>query len=132
MKEEWWDVARNLALLLLPLLATLLWNQNTFDWDLSVQVWDKICPVLPYEADMKWFSSAHGWSLHLTKEHRCHDLAKWLSHYLYFFLFLFGLTIQGRSAGKCHMSMSHVTLTYWWHHMMKSHNRVWESSAQTI
>jgi len=39
-----------------------------------------------------------------------YDLAKWLSHYLYFFsfLFIFGLTIQGRSAGKyhiiCHMS----------------------------
>ena len=32
----------------------------------------------------------------------CHDLAKWLSYYLYFFsfLFLFGLTIQERKCGK--------------------------------
>ena len=28
-------------------------------WDLSIQVWDKICPVPSYKADMKQFSSAH-------------------------------------------------------------------------
>jgi len=40
----------------------------------------------------------------------CHDLAKWLSHYLYsFFSFSFGLTIQGRSIGKCHITVSHIT-----------------------
>jgi len=39
-----------------------------------------------------------------------HDLAKQLSYYFillsfsFSFLFLFGLIIQGRSAGKCHMS----------------------------
>jgi len=35
----------------------------------------------------------------------CYDLAKWLSHYLYFFffLFLFGLTIQESNMGKYHM-----------------------------
>ena len=32
----------------------------------------------------------------------CHDLAKWLCHYLYFFSFEF--TTQGRSAGKCYMT----------------------------
>jgi len=43
----------------------------------------------------------------------CHNLAKWLSYYfiLLFFLFLFGLTIQGRSVGKCHMIMLHITVT---------------------
>ena len=41
-----------------------------------------------------------------------------LSHYLYFFSFLFlvGLTTQGRSVGKCHMT--NVTVS---HHMMESH-----------
>jgi len=28
-------------------------------WDLFVQVWDKICSVPSYKADMKQFSSAH-------------------------------------------------------------------------
>jgi len=39
----------------------------------------------------------------------CHDLSKQLSHYLYFFsfYFIFGLTTQGRSVGKCHISQSH-------------------------
>ena len=36
---------------------------------------------------------------------RCHDLAKQLSHYLYFFSFL-GLTTTKWSAGKCHGSQS--------------------------
>jgi len=42
----------------------------------------------------------------------CHDLAKWLSHYLYFFSFLFfffsfGLTTTRWSMGKYHMTLSH-------------------------
>jgi len=39
-------------------------------------------------------------------------LAKWLSHYfiLLSFLFLFGLTIQGRSTEKYHMTMLQVTV----------------------
>ena len=47
----------------------------------------------------------------------CHDLARWLSHYLYFFSFLFLLSwthyIEG-SVGKCHI----VTVSYY----MTSHN----------
>ena len=51
----------------------------------------------------------------------CHDLAKWLSHYLYFFSFLFlflliGLTTTRWSAGK-----SHVTLSQCHNGMMDSH-----------
>jgi len=41
---------------------------------------------------------------------RCHDLAKWLSHYLYFFSFLFfffffGLTTTRWSVGKYHVTL---------------------------
>ena len=39
-----------------------------------------------------------------------HDLVKQLSYYLYFFFFSFGLTTQGRSVGKCHMTKPHVTV----------------------
>ena len=52
--------------------------------------------------------------------HQCHDLAKWLSYYLYFFSFPFLLSwtyyTEG-SAGKCHITS--VTQS---HHMM-SHDR---------
>ena len=46
----------------------------------------------------------------LVRPRGCHDLAKQLSHYLYFFsflfffLFLFGFTTQGGSIEKCHMT----------------------------
>ena len=49
-----------------------------------------------------------------------------LSHYLYFFSFLFlvGLTTQGRSVGKCHMT----NVTYHCHtsgrHSVTSHDGV--------
>jgi len=39
-----------------------------------------------------------------------HDFIKQLSYYLYFFFFSFGLTTQGRSMGKCHMTKPHVTV----------------------
>ena len=58
----------------------------------------------------------HGWPILQTlrkslgwenlRERWCYDLAKWLSHYLYF-SFSFELTTQERSAGKCH-SHSHM------------------------
>ena len=35
-----------------------------------------------------------------------HDLANWLSHYLYFFSFLFLFTTTRQSAGKYHMTLS--------------------------
>ena len=55
------------------------------------------------------------WSLYLahfdfTLVHcPCHDLAKWLSYYLYFFSFLFLFSfhldlLQGRSMGKCYIT----------------------------
>jgi len=42
----------------------------------------------------------------------CHDLTKRLSHYLYFFSFLFfsGLTTQGWSTRKYHMTRSHGSM----------------------
>ena len=58
----------------------------------------------------------------VVQEQDCHDLAKWLSHYLYFFsfLFLFRLTTQERSVGKCHITMSCVTsmMSHEWSHMI--------------
>ena len=47
----------------------------------------------------------------------CHDLAKWLSYYLYFFSFLFlvGLTIQEKSTEKYYMTnvtYQDVTVSY--------------------
>jgi len=55
---------------------------------------------------------------HSCQSHR--DLAKQLSHYLYFFSFYFLLDLlhkeEGRSAGKCHITS--VTVS---HHMIKSH-----------
>jgi len=45
----------------------------------------------------------------------CHDLAKWLSHY--FFSFLYGLIIQERSIGKCHMTRCHRS-----YHVTPSHD----------
>ena len=56
----------------------------------------------------------------------CHDLAKWLSHYLYFFSLLFfsGLTIQGWSARKYHMTKHHRVTG---HSQVMSHDQVtWE------
>jgi len=54
----------------------------------------------------------------------CHNLAKQLSHYLLYFTFSFGLTTQGRSMGKCHMT----NVTHHSHmsgcHKVTSHNRV--------
>jgi len=43
----------------------------------------------------------------------CYDLVKQLSHYLYFFSFhfSFGLTIQGRSIGKCISTFLSLTTT---------------------
>jgi len=59
---------------------------------------------------------------------RCHDLAKQLKSlfiFLFFsFLFLVGLTTQGRSVGKCHMT----NVTYHCHtsgrHSVTSHDGV--------
>jgi len=50
----------------------------------------------------------------------CHDLAKWLSHYLYFFsfLFLFGLTTQERKRGE----VSYDNIIY--HNYMSEYHRV--------
>ena len=62
-----------------------------------------------YNAVMHWTSK---------DSNGCHDLAKWLSHYLYFLFFSFLLSwtyyIEG-SAGKCHITSgtSHKS-----HHMM--------------
>ena len=77
----------------------------------------------------------------MVPEPKCHDLAKWLSHYLYLLYFSFLLDLLHRkecrkvSHHKCHkchksqdrMSQGHVT---WCH--MTSHMRVWENSAQTM
>ena len=60
---------------------------------------------------------------------KCHDLVKWLSHYLYFFSFLFfylGLTTQRKvwesvmsqvSHGHGHMTGSHSVTSHWCHMM---------------
>ena len=45
------------------------------------------------------------------KEGWCYDLATQLSHYSFSFLFLYGLTIQGKSVGKYHGVMSHDGVT---------------------
>ena len=58
---------------------------------------------------LKWYAWVHNW---VSRKHLwCHDLAKWLSHYLYFFSFLFfsfliGLTTTRWSAGKYHVTLS--------------------------
>ena len=44
----------------------------------------------------------------------CHELAKQLSYYLYLYSFSFGLTTQGGSVGKCHIT----SVTY---HMLGNH-----------
>ena len=49
---------------------------------------------------------------------QCHDLAKWLSHYLYLLYFSFGLTTQG---GMWESVMSQVSQS---HEMGKSHGHV--------
>jgi len=41
----------------------------------------------------------------------CYDLATQLSHYSFSFLFLYGLTAQGKSVGKYHGVMSHDGVT---------------------
>jgi len=42
-----------------------------------------------------------------TEDHPlCHDLANWLSHYLYFFSFLFLFTTTRWSTGKYHVTLS--------------------------
>jgi len=46
-----------------------------------------------------------------------HDLAKWLSYYLYFFSFSFGLTTW---EGVWEIIMSQVSHSY--NHMIRSHN----------
>ena len=56
-------------------------------------------------------------SLHDNEQYccyECYDLAKWLSHYLYFFFFYLGLTTQKRVWESI---MSHVTGSYsiTWH-----------------
>ena len=66
----------------------------------------------------------------------CHNLAKWPSHYLYFFSFSFGLTTLKKcgkvSCHKCHI----VTVTWMGCHNIMSYNQViwevWENSAQTM
>ena len=67
---------------------------------------------------------------------RCHDLAKWLSHYLYFFSFLFLLSwtyyTEG-SVGKCHITS--VTVT--WQevtasHYMISHNGSYDRYGKVV
>ena len=64
----------------------------------------------------------------LDQKVECHDLAKQLSHYLYFFsfsfsfLFSFGLTTRKEcgqvSYDKCHISWSYVRMSQGSHHMM--------------
>ena len=41
----------------------------------------------------------------------CHDLANWLSHYLYFFSFLFFSYLQLQECGK--VSRDFVTMSQW-------------------
>ena len=57
-----------------------------------------------------------------TKEKECHDLAKRLSHYLYFFSFLFfffffGLTTTRWSVGKYHVTLSQCHIGDGWSRM---------------
>ena len=58
------------------------------------------------------------------KSARCHDLAKQLSYYLFFFSFL-DLLHKNRARKKYHMTKCHrvtgLQVTVKWHHMTKSH-----------
>jgi len=73
--------------------------------------------------------------------YNCHDLAKWLSHYLYFFSFLFLLSwtyyTEG-SAGKCHVtSVIGKKVTVTWQevtmlHHITSHDRSHDRCGETV
>jgi len=72
--------------------------------------------------------ASHNQSEEYDNEDRCHDLAKWLSHYLYFFSFLFLfllITTTRQSAGKSYVTLSqcHNGVTdghRWSHHESQS------------
>jgi len=53
-----------------------------------------------------WMSTTSRCSNPQQSQRECHDLAKWLSHYLYFFSFLIGLTTTRWSVGKYHVTLS--------------------------
>jgi len=60
---------------------------------------------------------------------KCHDLAKQLSYYLYFFSFLFFWTYYiGESAGKCHV----ISVIYSWSHDRKSHDGSHDEYGKTV
>ena len=74
-----------------------------------------------------------GWYPLLAKKgETCHDLAKWLSHYLFFFFFFFffsfrGLTTTKWSAGRYHVTLSqcHNWCDRWSCHRSQSQGVTW-------
>jgi len=65
-------------------------------------------------------SFPHFWTV--NPQPQCHDLAKWLSHYLYFFSFLFLLDLLHKE-GVWESVICHRTdVTVWCHTRMKSHD----------
>jgi len=68
----------------------------------SIEPYDKLVEADPcwHKVDNLYFSSCP------PELHFCHDLANWLSHYLYFFSFLFLFTTTRWSTGKYHMTLS--------------------------
>ena len=93
---------------------------------------------LPYP-DLGWLQLAF---LYLVLSSKCHNLAKQLKS-LFTFLFFSGLTIQGWSAKKYHITKYHRVTGLWvtvrWCHTTKSHgncgkivHRPWSSCISSI
>ena len=80
----------------------------------SNRLWAPVCP------DLLWRSQAASVDgKDLTG--LCHDLAKQLSHYLYFFSFLLSWTYYTEgSVGKCHVT----SVTWSWSHDRKSQHHI--------
>jgi len=103
----------------------------------SIELYDKLVEADPcwHKVDNLYFSSCP------PELHFCHDLANWLSHYLYFFSFLFFSYLQLQDGAwesitwPCHnvtmvwrvVTDGHVTVTVTVGHMTSVTWRPWES-----